>query len=209
MKELCGLPLRRAPNRTDAVKRKNPCPLDKRGPLIYVLLDMGGLQRSDALRVSNSRWITALHEAGHLLAHILSGGQVNYVSIHPTEFCYDGEANAESFDLATEEGSRKECKTALAGSAAMHAMNIPDTIRFSCDALKDFQRSHEILARYFRDADGFPDTERIEALQDSIFFDVLTLLGERRQELMKLATLILSYEDGVQIGRDAIISALD
>ena len=209
MKELCGLPLRQAPNRTDAAQRSNPCPLDKRGPIILTLLDMEMIQRGDALRVSNSRWITAVHEAGHLLTHILSGGQVNYVSIQPTDYCYEGGANAESFDLSTEDGRRKECMTALGGAAAAQVMRIPNAIRICYDASKDYQRCDDILSPYYLDADGFPDTERIEALQEFVFSEVLTVLGEHRQELIKLANLILSSEDRLQIGRDTILSVLD
>lgn len=209
VKELCGLSLRQAPNRINAAQRKNPCPLNKRGPIIRALLDVEMLQRGDALRVSNSRWITAVHEAGHLLTHILSGGQVNYVSIQPTDFCYAGSANAEIFNLETEDGRRKECMTAFGGAAAMQVMNIPDSLRNCYDVSKDFQRCDDILSPYFHDADGFPDTERIEAFQDVAFSEVLTVLGEHRQELMKLANLILSHDDGVQIEREAILSALD
>ena len=208
VKELCGLPLRQAPNRTDAAQRSNPCPLDKRGPIILTLLDMEMIQRGDALRVSNSRWITAAHEAGHLLTHILSGGQVNYVSIQPTDFCYEGSANAESFDLATEDGRKKECMTTLAGEAAMRVMNIPDAIKLDYAGLNDLKCCDDILSPYYRDADGFPDTERIEALQEAVFSEVLTVLGEHRQELMKLANLILSHDDGLQIERESILLAL-
>lgn len=209
VKELCGLPLRQAPNRTDAAQRSNPCPLDKRGPIILTLLDLEMLQRGDALRVSNSRWIIAVHEAGHLLTHILSGGQVNYVSIQPSDYCYEGGANVESFDLSTDDGRRKECMTAMGGAAAAQVMGIPNSLRNCYDASKDYRRCDAILSQHFRDAEGFPDTEKIDEVVSDSFSKACVLLDEHRQELMKLANLILSHDDGVQIGREAILSVLD
>ncbi len=41
MKELCGLPLRKAPNRRDASQRQEPCPEDRRAAIRAAFVHFG------------------------------------------------------------------------------------------------------------------------------------------------------------------------
>lgn len=199
MKEICGLPLRVASNRRDSSLRTNPCTLDKRGAILSAMLALGVIEPTNDMISKNSRWITALHEAGHAFVKSKLGGQVNYLFIKPDGPVYSGGTNAERFDLTTQTGRYKEMMMTLAGEAIVTAMSVPDSCRHGLAGINDFNEARKLTREDCLDKDEFINEEKCDLLQDKAYNEVLDLLVRNKSEIIKIAEMLLECEDGLEM----------
>ncbi len=199
MKEICGLPLRVAPNRQDVLLRTNPCPLDKRGPILSAMLELGLIEPGKDIISKNSRWITALHEAGHAVAKDKLGGQVNFLFIKPDGPVYAGGADVEEFDLTTQIDRYREMMVSLAGEISVTLMSVPNSCRYDFAGSDDLQKNEKMVREDCLAEDGFIDEEKYDLLQDKAYQEISDLLVRNKSEVVKIAQMLLDCEDGVEM----------
>jgi len=199
MKEICGLPLRVATNRQDISLRTNPCPLDKRGSILSALLELGLIKSGKEIISKNSRWITALHEAGHAVVKNKLGGQVHFLFIKPDGPVYAGGANVEEFDLTTSIGRYKEMVVVLAGEVAVTVMGVPTGCRNDIAGTCDLKEIEKIMREDCLDEDGFIDRNKFDALLDSAYQEAVNLIELHKSEVVAIAQNLLDCEDGIEM----------
>lgn len=199
MKEICGLPLRVAPNRQDVLLRTNPCPLDKRGPILSAMIELGLIKSGKDMITKNSRWITALHEAGHAIAKNKLGGQVHFLFIKPDGPVYAGGANVEEFDLTTPIGRYKEMMVVLAGEAAVTVMGVPNGCRNDIAGNCDLKEAEKFVREDCLDEDGFIDENKFDPLLEKAYQEVSDLLVRHKSEVVAIAHMLLDCKDGVEM----------
>ena len=147
------------------------------------------------------RYITAIHEAGHAVMHILNGGCVYHVTLTLADENQRGGVTAEQFNIEDKDGCRREILTSLAGEAALIVFGVPDEAREDLDIVRDRARADSLAQRICIDDDGWPDDGKVEDYLRHCSSEAVVIFEkvENRRKLETVVQALMKLNDGDKI----------